>query len=436
MIATLTWLLGTLWWLLKVLFWCGLGAAVLGSLFALFHPLTFSLKLRASPLAQRGQFWFTYFFGLVGIGTRASLHHQDVVIRIWKWERRVYHRGPEKAATPPETPPPGPANPSGPPDTSPGKPAPEPPIAVSVAVESPTTAGSDASVRSGKNTAVVQPTAAAEPPTNTGEERPIRSEKEPIVVASPVPVVSPPVSPPSAAASKPSLTDSPLSSTADKPAPTDLPGGSDAASTPTVPSRMVSEPPIVEEATVESVAKPIDWDVLDEDFDEIPAEALNPTDPPKPGFWSKVKALPKKAQDLFRRLKRWFRIGRTFWRRFSPAGQQLLLDLWGTFTLHGPHAQLRYGCHEPHLVGMFQGLACQIAGILWPFGLHWHFVPVFQSNTLLLRGEMDMIMYPWKIMRSGVALLFEPEIRKGIVELWKWYRARKARRGSESADLS
>jgi len=123
------------------------------------------------------------------------------------------------------------------------------------------------------------------------------------------------------------------------------------------------------------------------------------------------------------------------WNRAAPAVKALLWRIWASFQVLGPTARLRYGLDSPHLTGMTQGVLAPLAGQLIPWGVEVSVDPVFSGPTFSCRGEAGIRVYPHRIVHAMARIFTEPELYKGLWDLWTWHRSRKSP-GSDGGEAS
>ena len=375
-------ILSTAWAIFKFCFWLFAILSLCGGTFFLLHPLRFDFRLRASLYGQRAEGWFSYFFGLVGLGTIASPHEQAVFLRVGNLKWRLHKSGGREkppGKKPPEEPPPAP-----PPEVSPA----EQPSGPSVRVE--------------------------EPPVS----RPSAPDAQP---ASGFPATPPPGSTPRAttgttgapekaeAATSPGLPEDISFSEA---VPGTVPGTAPETGFPT-PGAMTPE----KEKAIEFFEK----------AEHTPGEKEDESlkHQPEEGFAKKFHKLRKKILKKLKFARKVYRTILNLWERFSPMIKSLFWDLWQTFRLDGPGLRVRYGFEEPYLVGMTQGIAAQIAGMLFPWGITIDTLPVFTGNTILINGRIGVRILPYKVAKGFLRMALEKDLWMGLKELWDWYKTRK-----------
>lgn len=377
---------GTAWWIgwrwLMVL-------ALSAGLLVTFHPLDCWVKWRLSWRGQRGEAWFRYLFGALGIGVSGSPAGARVLVSIGPWRRVVFNTR-SKVAPEPVVPPP--AEPPRPPAA---------PIAIKP---------------------VLTPTIESQPEVKASSE-PMPTVPTPQPAPQPA---SPPVAPP---APKPESE------------PATVPIVAHDATTTTVATTGVqsAEPSRTTEPSSPPPSGPATLD-FDQDIGRLspPPQAPHPkredtseAEPSGPSLRERLRSLRRRFRSTWQKIRKWYRIARDIWKRATEPCRRLLWNLWECFSFLGPRAHLRYGLAEPHIVGMIQGLLAPLAGILIPFGALIRVEPVFAGPTIWCRGETGVRIHPWRLVWTLARLVTEPELLRGVRDAWRAWRSGKASAAAE-----
>lgn len=369
-------------WLLVLLF--------AGSLFLVFHPWDCWIRWRLSWRGQRGEAWFRYLFGALGVGVAGSPAGARVLIAVGPWRRVVFDTR-SKSPQPPEEP--------KKPEPSPASPA-EPPMPKR---EEPPAPRRD------------------EPPSPAREDVPARpvavAEVEPMPVSGPVAVKQPSREPPTATEGE-----VPVASTV--PPPAEMPARVEAVAIPVMdfdrdPGRLSPPPKGPVSPGSNFGGEPPLPPIPPVSGGEEPAEERGPS------LRERLRALRRRFRSTWQKVRKGYRIARDIWNRATEPCRRLLWNLWASFSLLGPKAHLRYGLAEPHIVGMIQGLLAPLAGVLMPFGALIRVEPVFAGPTIWCRGETGLRIHPWRLVWAFSRLIVEREVIRGARDAWRAWRERK-----------
>ncbi|MEW6711905.1 MAG: hypothetical protein AB1403_18935 [Candidatus Riflebacteria bacterium] len=397
------------WLIFKWLFIFSAAFAATAAIIALFHPLRFNFSFRSTIRGQRGEVWFSYLFRIFRIGVIASPHTQDLVLKIFFWQK-LLHRNTRPRKKPPVTRPP------------------EEPLQP---VFSPEKKDSDVAE---------EQTSAAKPMTE--------------IITEPVkePVSAQPEE------TKPQLPTSPDQGTTketQEPSVLKTPKVESAAETPAEPSQEItakSEPLPPEAQISEEKNQAIPEKPRAESIEASIPEKITPIselDPfarqsneetpgsPKPEEEKTAgkteESWQKKFRNLRRRLTQKYNQAR-YWLRFAGRKYRLLSPIfwkfWARskkgFRIEKPALACRYALHEPYLTGMFQGNLAIFSGMLQRFGIEFVPVPVFTGPTIYGRGKMSLVLLPYRFIFALIGLFFERLLWSEAWQLFKWYRARKS----------
>jgi|GEM_PF-3989825 len=397
--------LATIWALFKFLILLSLSLGFIVTVFVLLHPLDFDIQGRCTFRGQRGEIWFSHFFGLLGIGVMAGPRRQTLKIRIWRWKM---------------------------------------PISIliypfvllfqAVLVVCNMIARIMKSIKTAcsKFLSIIVPGRKPPEPSSDGPSAPplkiIDVVKPPLEPSKEFPIKkqtpdlrSPEEKESSNEPSKPDAITKEQSETVSLLPPSQV---SSTAPFSVPPESLITSAPAIKKDEVKQIESgEISSDRYSEESKKEPdGESSTPPE----GFVNKYKEVRKKILRNWRKVKRIYRQSRGIWERFSPIIWKFVGNMWRSFRISGPGAKLLFGFPEPHVTGMFQGAASQVSGMLFPFGIFIKPEPVFDKTTLHIRFDVGARVYPWRVATSVVRLFFEKELWKGLYDLWKWYRSRSA----------
>lgn len=404
----------TIWLVIKWLLIIAAGSGLLLGLIALFHPLRFNLNLRGSLRGQRAELWFVYLFRIFKIGIIATPHTQDVVIKVFFWQR-LLQRNQRQRPRPPATPPPDFPGPTKayeqPPQTDIGT---DSAAASKEKSEAELPAKADAAEEIARP---VPPQAAPDTPT-TGSQK-----SEAVVKDSEKP------EPAAAEIEKPVATESEKKSSKPEPVTEEIGESGEEVVEPL--SATVRITPDPQAQTVKEEEKISAIEDIDPFAEKSESEKKTTTDTEKSeaeaaDTWQKrLRLLRKRIGEKYRLAKKWLRlIGRKY-RLLSP----IFWKFWGRskkgFRIDHPALLCRYALHEPYLTGMFQGNLAIFSGLLQRFGIEFVPVPTFGAPTLYTRGKVSLVLLPWRFVFAVICLLFERILWTEAWRLFKWYRSTK-----------
>ncbi|MBF0546887.1 MAG: hypothetical protein HQM08_20775 [Candidatus Riflebacteria bacterium] len=331
---------------------------ILFSSFLIFHPLNFRLKIRMSLLGQKGEIFFSHFFGIVGLGLKASAAKGLAYLRIAGKDIPLlsFPIKPKKAPAEPKDQPPTFSSPD------------------SENAVSSSTLGEPLS----------RPDSEPQPPKET-----------PTVLPQNIPTIEPSVKPPD---------------------------------NPPIESSIKTVVESKEETSIEAKDEiPAAFEEPFEDKSEF-LEIIEKPEIPSHETTSFTEKALKKLMKIFEKLgkirkkiKAFWRIFKKIWTRTSQPTKRLLLNLWKSFSIVSPIGYIRYGLSEPHIVGMIQGIASSLAGILFPFGICLTFCPAFEKPSIYFKGDTVLRVYIHRLLFSGARLFFEIELWKGTYEIFLHY---------------
>lgn len=87
---------------------------------------------------------------------------------------------------------------------------------------------------------------------------------------------------------------------------------------------------------------------------------------------------------------------------------------------------LKYAFSEAYLTGMCQGNMVIFKQLLTPLGVNFMPIPVFNCAPCLhTRGGVTAVVYPWRFVGAFVGLLFEKRLYTEGYGLYKWYKKKK-----------
>lgn len=383
-------------WLLLI---SSLAAAVIMAI-AIFHPVRFRVRLRASILGQRAEIWGSYLFGILNLGVIATPNVQDVTIKIFCWKKLLQRTRRISATVSPE---------------KPEQQASQTPDKKNEAAPTTATTADQETVTVSRQDKTVTETAAV-------EEEADEAQKETVLPA------KPPLEPEPSSEPSPTKAEEPV---IDKVQPAEI------KPVQTKPSEAYIEPDgaaMTPPAAEPPQAVPVDT---------VPLEPLHKTDEKpkaKPTATETASESQKEPVDNWRSMARKFR--RDFSRRYRQLknylklfGQKwqilspVLKRFWARgkqgFRLHEPTLKLRYALHEPYITGMFHGSMSILAGLANRFGLNFIPVPSFNEPGVYARGQVTAIIRPWKFMAALLGLAFEKDLYKEAWAAFKWYRLKR-----------
>lgn len=386
-----------------------LGAGLVAMLIALFHPLRFDLNLRGSIRGQKAQLWFVYLFKIFKVGIIATPHTQDLVIKIFFWQKLIKRNQRQKPRPKPES--------EAKYEPKPPEPPPEPPFEVTSKPES----FPDKEIEQKAPEVEDKPEEfmgpeelepqqiEAEPeigPEKTEEEKPVveaRAEEnqeseeyrthdipEEIVVTNEIEQTKPETPTPE------------LQHRHDENASEKQTTGGEAKIKP-----LDEVDPFAKTETASSAKKQV----------EHKADKGNDT------WRARFRQIRRRVAQKYSQAKKWIRILGRKYRLLSP----VFFKFWNRskkgFKIDQPAVMCRYALHEPYLTGMFQGNLAIFSGILQRFGIDFVSVPVFTSPTLYTRAKASLVLLPYRFIFALIALFFERVLWAEAWKLFKWYRS-------------
>lgn len=386
-------ILATIWFIVKILLLTLAATATLTLLIALFHPLKFNLKLRATIKGQRAELWFVYLFKILQIGIIATPHTQDVVIKLFFWQRLLERQQRPKRPAPAKV----------------DKTAAAPPV------ENEEKTKDSVKVEPIENTVTTKPVANTEPIKNDPPQPTESSQKAP----DPAPTT---VTPEQDAAAQ---TPPEKSIAADENATIVTEAVVISESPPLVPPEKVSPTPI-STAPIKPLAQ-VAEDLHKQQKPQPTPDKETSAAAPKSEWRQKMRKFKHDLSNRYRQLQKYLRLTRQKWRILAPALKKFWQRGKKGFGLDNPSLLLRYALHEPYLTGMLQGSMAVVSGIVDRLGINFVPVPTFSEPGVYAKGCATAIIRPWRLVVATIGLLCE---RKLWHELWlafKWYRTSKAR---------
>lgn len=375
-----------LWLITKVLLASAALTAALTMLIALFHPLKFDLKLRASIKGQRAELWFVYLFRILKIGIIATPHTQDVVVKVLFWKKRLDR---QQRSRPPAPNPP--ADHPAPPDSGTPAPAATQPVPTFTA----TTPASEVPPQSSQGA----------PETVTDEAEtitPVAQHDTPAIITEPE-VSSSSVNP----------QDSISASASHQPEPQAIPAPEINAATP-LPVDVTPLKPLAQVDTEQKTSST-------KEARQQKTSAATAA----PSWRQKLRKFKSDLSRRYRQLQKHLRLFRQKWRLLFP----VLKRFWNrgkkAFGLSNLSLMLRYALHEPYLTGMMQGSMSVFAGLANRFGVNFAPVPTFAEPGVYSKGTATAIIRPWRLCFAAIGLLFEKHLWQELWLAFKWYRSRK-----------
>lgn len=404
----------TIWLVIKWLLIIAAGSGLLLGLIALFHPLRFNLNLRGSLRGQRAELWFVYLFRIFKIGIIATPHTQDVVVKVFFWQR-LLQRNQRRRPRPPATPPPdfpGPTK-AYEPDTEPKS---------SIDTGSAATDQKKSETELAAKTEVAEEVAGSLPPEAVPDTPTTSSQISEAVVEDsekPEPVVAEIEKPVAAEPEKKSSQPEPV---------TEKIGVSGEEAVEPLPEavRVTPDPQAQKVKEEEKISAIEDIDPFAEKVESEKKSTSDKSEAEAADTWQKrLRLLRKRIGEKYRLAKKWLRlIGRKY-RLLSP----IFWKFWGRskkgFRIDHPALLCRYALHEPYLTGMFQGNLAIFSGMLQRFGIEFVPVPTFGAPTLYTRGKVSLVLLPWRFVFAVICLLFERILWTEAWRLFKWYRSTK-----------
>lgn len=401
----------TFWLITQYLLIFALIASSAAFLVAMFHPLRFDVKLRASIKGQRAEVWFVYLFRIFKIGVIATPHTQDIVLKLFFWKKLIERQQRTRPAAPPRPAPPA--------DDLPDRPeTPETPV-------SPVSANNET----------------APPPAPPQNEKPAAEAEAPAPPAeeSSESVVSADYNATEIPEATQIINESPSSTLNDQAAAENIVKPVEVATTKDNQLEEAQVIPASEEKPSSDIRppeiKPMDTTPL-KPLSEVveekkPAEAetgQKKTEEPGKKDTSLRQKLRQFKRDLSRRFRQfqgYARIFRQKWRLLMPIGKRFWQRGKKGFGLIDPALKLRYALHEPYLTGMMQANMAVLSGFAGRFGLNFVPVPVFTEPGVYGRGAVSAVIRPWRLVIAGLGLLFEKQLYKELWQAFKWYRQRQ-----------
>jgi len=397
----------TFWLITQYLLIFMLIASSAAFLVAMFHPLRFDVKLRASIRGQRAEIWFVYLFRIFKIGVIATPHTQDIVLKIFTWKKLIERQ--QRTRTP------APARPV-PPAEKPDKPD------ASVPASNTTTGAKPAD----DNLATIKEPVEQPSDISVAEEEEEEKAAEPIIKAASATTEEAKI------IAEPSQTD-PTEAAAvishdDKPETAQITSENEISP----PSEI--KPPEIKPPEI----KPVDTTPLKPISESSGTETKKSPAPEKPqdkaensattadtSIRQKLRKFKRDLSRRFRQFQSYARIFRQKWRLLIPIFKKFWQRGKKGFGLLNPAIKLRYALHEQYLTGMMQANMAVLSGFAGRFGLNFIPVPVFTEPGVYGKGYVSAVIRPWRLVIAALGLLFEKQLYKELWQAFKWYRQRQ-----------
>jgi hypothetical protein len=396
----------TIWLILQWLIIISVIFAILALVIALFHPLRFHLNLRGSVKGQRAELWFFYLFRLLKIGVIATPHTQDVVLKIWFWEKILQrNQRPRKPSAPSGDGGEG-DFPAGPADAT--RPDAEAAASTTKATTKSSLAAKDESTQA--KTDIKKSAPASDAPKDVADASTATADQDK-------------ASPPSniEAPAEETETDSQVEPEEE----VHIPEASEPeenSSEKAVQEPRAEENPCPERVESESLAPISDIDPFSK---EQGSQTKQEQKSSQPGFRQKMRNIKQLISKKYQQGKKWLRFAGRKYKLLKP----IFLKFWRrarkAFRLENPAIMCRYALHEPFLTGMFQGNMAIVSGVLQGFGVNFVPVPVFGAPTIYAKAKASAVIRPWRMVLAVIALFFEITLWKECYKLFIWYKNSK-----------
>ncbi len=443
-----------IWTIIQLLLIFAAAAGAICLIIGLFHPITVSLKLRASQLGQRGEVWGSYLFGIVKIGVIATPHNQDVALKILYWQRFLQRNRRQKPARP--QPPPAAPWQAGPESSATQESAEK-----SITPEQTTTETAAETIRP-----AAQPTAATGEKTekkpaeisraeSVSEIKPdikpvskTDTEKEAEKKSVPETVNEPETKPETA---KPHQTDTSIktesrtetesssSIRAEAGVKTEAATGSDSETAAQEKARPSDPGPVTRPQPVDvtpvdvTPLKPVAEVAREQKAAEKSEAAASATSDDQTGkaaatgsdWRARARRFRRDLNNRYQQLKRYIRLFMRKWQIVWPILQRFWARGKKGFSLVDPTLKVRYALHEPYITGMFHGSISIFSGLAAQFGLNFIPVPSFGEPCIYARGHVTAVVRPWRFLAAMLGLLLERDLYREAWQAFRWYRARR-----------
>lgn len=336
------------------------------ALIVIFHPIHINLLGRLSLKGQRGAVTLSYLFNILKIRFVASRHTQDIWLHIFGFKRLLQRETRERKK-----------------------------VAVTVS-ESQTSE----SVEKQETTEKVEETSFAEE----------KSEKEELEKEESVTTTTQAAENNSSDTVEQEKSDSESSETKevveDK--------------TESVPEETSSENAKEEtssEALTETDPSQKTEEIVEEKTPEKPVQKKKDSD-----FHAMLRKFKKDANRRYKELQGKLRLVKQKWNSLFPVVKRFWQRGKKGFSFYGARLMVRYSLDEHYLTGMMYGYVAPMIGFAQRYGLAFEPVAAFPDKpdyTVYSKVTWNIDIKPWRLMWAVVCLLFEKNLYKEIIWLYK-----------------
>ncbi len=384
------------WLIIKYGLILGLSLGLIALLIVVFHPIYITLKGRGSLKGQRGEANLSYFFGLVHLRYIASPHTQDVWLEIWRFKKllqresviedkankRQYEKPEEFDANLPKD-----SNEKAISDFRESKEETNENITKESLIEE--LQQEELKEKASETTIQENTTEASEKPQEPVSETPVEEQK-----------VS---------------EEDTLDKTTNQP-----------------PEEPTIEEKVEEENNQEEVEPKIEvtpeqlaqlQSILEED-EKKKLESKNK----KVDFNAKLRKFKQDFNRRYEKLRSTIILVKQKWNSLWPVAQRFWNRGKKGFRFHEAYLKVEYSLDEHYLTGMFFGYMVPTVGFAKRYGLNFEPVPVFPNRpevSIYSKALWQIDIKPYRLIWAVTALLFEKNLYKEIIWLYKKRKAQK-----------
>lgn len=365
-------------------------------LIALFHPLKFRLRLNSSFDGHRLDFWFIYFFRLLKVGVLATEKKQNVCLKFAFW-KKLHNLNPSPPKTDTDSESESESALSSKPisqSVSPQEPEPESPSKHTTEPKSDIEAESTLLQ---KTESADQPKQKIEPQTTSKVESKTLSESEPV----------------SEEDLKKTEADHKAQVTSDKKHP---------HSHEDTKLKTDDNPENIQAQTYDQSTFQDDQSIFHEEKDSKEGSEQKPAK----NIIIKFKKVINKLKSNLSLLLKYSKLFKQKWQLLWPLFSKFFSRAASGFVFRKTAIMLRYALHEHHLTGMLQAPLSVFSGFADNFGINFTPIPEFSEPSYKLKGQVILIIKPWRLAYGLVLLFFSKTFIKEIWNLIKFaYKKRK-----------
>ncbi len=171
------------------------------------------------------------------------------------------------------------------------------------------------------------------------------------------------------------------------------------------------------EALIETDSTPEAEDVVEDKTSEKPAQKKKDSD-----FHAMLRKFKKDADRRYKELQGRLRLVKQKWNSLFPIVKRFWQRGKKGFCFYGAGLMVRYSLDEHYLTGMMYGYVAPVIGFAQRYGLTFEPIAAFPEKpdyTVYSKVVWNIDIKPWRLMWAFVCLLFEKNLYKEIIWLYK-----------------